>query len=379
MGTARTSPAMRRCAPSRRIWWRWRRARCPARPDVNGLRLYGVEQGSRDAKVQVFRYGEGGFTPEGTIDYKREGLTGGAGVVALAQGVCKEHEFLFAQIAPRSALRPAPARQPGSPGATSRACRRSRRRWSTAGSARCSSSRPSSSTRRWWSSAAGASACGSRLASRGEPATLAAALAAPPSDEASAEEPPAGPRSFGRGPPPAAPGRAAPPTRREARRARGGRSVRGRGGGGAFGALAGLRGRPAPGAGGLLAGLLPAAGPAPAGRGRAGLPPGAPGLGDDLFRGLPDDLRGGLRAHAGQAFAGPGSPGRGRRPPDDERAHLPQPAADRTPGAHADHRALRVLAGDGGQPAQPAPGDFVAQTTVRRIGQQPAGCEQTAG
>ena len=66
------------------------------------LRLYGVGYGKRDSKILVFELEglerETDFRPAAPIAYQREGLTGGAGVVALATGHTPKHTFLFAQI-----------------------------------------------------------------------------------------------------------------------------------------------------------------------------------------------------------------------------------------------------------------------------------------
>lgn len=62
------------------------------------LRVYGVLHGTRDDKIRVYTPEKDSFTETSTITYKREGLTGGAGAVALASGDANGREFLFAQI-----------------------------------------------------------------------------------------------------------------------------------------------------------------------------------------------------------------------------------------------------------------------------------------
>lgn len=62
------------------------------------LRVYGIPHGVRDDKIRVYTPEGEGFSETETLTYKREGLTGGAGVVALATGTSHGREFLFAQI-----------------------------------------------------------------------------------------------------------------------------------------------------------------------------------------------------------------------------------------------------------------------------------------
>lgn len=62
------------------------------------LRLYGVKHGARDDKILSFEFVKDTFRTGPTLAYKREGLTGGAGVSALAAGRTPKRVFLFAQI-----------------------------------------------------------------------------------------------------------------------------------------------------------------------------------------------------------------------------------------------------------------------------------------
>lgn len=62
------------------------------------LRLYGVKHGARDSEIMSFELVKDAFRQGKPVPYKREGLTGGAGVSSLAAGRTPKRVFLFAQI-----------------------------------------------------------------------------------------------------------------------------------------------------------------------------------------------------------------------------------------------------------------------------------------
>lgn len=62
------------------------------------LRLYGIKHGARDSEIMTFELVKDSFRDGAPLAYKREGLTGGAGVSALAAGRTPKRVFLFAQI-----------------------------------------------------------------------------------------------------------------------------------------------------------------------------------------------------------------------------------------------------------------------------------------
>jgi uncharacterized RDD family membrane protein YckC len=62
------------------------------------LRLYGVKHGARDSEIMTFELVKDAFRQGAPVPYKREGLTGGAGVSSLAAGRTPKRVFIFAQI-----------------------------------------------------------------------------------------------------------------------------------------------------------------------------------------------------------------------------------------------------------------------------------------